>query len=82
MSIAHRKRIDLGCLSVATNHLFALSLYTVCMKTINTQVDTIRRKGFQVTCDCRSDFGNTIAPIECLHGGAICLSAGGSPPPF
>jgi len=78
---AHRhKQIDLSCLSMATNHLFALSLYTACMKRINTQVDVIRRNGFRGKCSCLAIWRMRLQPVERQHGGAICLSAGGSPP--
>jgi hypothetical protein len=80
MNAHHHKQVDLGCLSMATNHLFAPSLYAACMKRINTQIDVILHNGFRGKCHCRSDFADTIAPIECQHGGAVCLSAGGSPP--
>jgi len=67
---------------MSANQSFALTLYTACMKKINTQVGVIRRNGFRGKCFCFFDVHAHVVPIERQHGGAICLSAGQSPPVF
>jgi len=55
-----------------TNHLFAFAFYTLCMKhTID---------GAPRPCFCLVDPHPFVVPVERQHGGAVCLSAGQSPP--
>ena len=76
------KSVGLNCLSMSESQMFARTLYATCMKKIGGSKSIIRRNGFRGKCQCFVDVFATATLLSHIPGGAICLSAGQSPPRY
>ena len=70
----------LSCLSVSIDQVYVPTLFAACMKRISGRKQVVRRNGFRGKCQCYVDLFAAATLLSHIPGGAICLSAGQSPP--